>query len=190
MSPAPTGLPSDARTIRVADLNSGAGHAFRIEPDAGLREKIAAELSLGALRKLRFEGRITAEGARDWRLEGHLGATVVQDCVVTLDPVTTRIEEDVIRRYVADLPAPEAGEVEMPGDDTIEALPREIDLGAVMTEALALALPPFPRRPEAELGEVVVTEPGATPLRDADLKPFAALGALRGRLGPNDPDED
>lgn len=183
MASAQTGGHPPSHVIRVADLNPGSGRSFEIEPDADWRAAITAELDLTGLRKLRFTGRIVAEGKADWRLEGHLGATVVQDCVVTLEPVTTRIEEEVVRRYLTDLPEPEAGEVEMPEDDSIEPLPREIDLGVVMIEALSLALPPFPRKPDAELGEVVVTEPGAKPLRDADLKPFAGLASLRDKLG-------
>lgn len=190
MTPDQTGGRSPSQIIRVADLNAKAGRDFLIEPDAQWRARIAEELSILSLRKLRFEGRITAEGSHDWRLDAHLGATVAQECVVTLDPVTTRIEEEVTRRYLSDISEPEAGEVEMPEDDTVEALPREIDLAAVMIEALSLALPPFPRKAEAELGEVVVTEPGAAPLRDADLKPFAGLEALRDKLSGDSGDDD
>ena len=43
----------------------------------------------------------------------------------------------------------------------MEPLPQALDLGEVMVEALALALPPYPRAPGVELGEVVATEPGA-----------------------------
>ena len=190
MSPEPTGGRSPSHLVRVADLSAKSGRDFLIEPDADWRAQIAEDLSILSLRKLRFEGRIEAEGKRDWRLDAHLGATVVQECVVTLDPVTTRIEEDVTRRFLSGLPEPEPGEVEMPEDDTIEALPKEIDLAAIMIEALSLALPPFPRKPDAELGEVVVTEPGAEPLKDADLKPFAGLEALRDKLGRGDDGED
>lgn len=190
MSAAQTGGPLPPHVVRVADLGTAAPRTFAIEPDAGERARIAEELDLIALRKLHFEGRIVAEGARDWRLEAHLGATVVQACVVTLDPVTTRIDEAVVRRYLTDLPDPGPAEIEMPEDDTVEPLPREIDLGAVMIEALSLALPPFPRRPDAELGEVVVTEPGAAPLRDADLKPFAGLAGLKDRLTGDGGDAD
>jgi hypothetical protein len=44
------------------------------------------------VRKLRFIGTLEPEGAQDWRLTADLGATVVQPCVVTLAPVTTRLE--------------------------------------------------------------------------------------------------
>jgi uncharacterized metal-binding protein YceD (DUF177 family) len=86
---------------------------------------------------------------------------VVQPCVVTLEPVTTRIEEPVERRFRAELPEPLPGaEVEMPEDDALEPLPETLDLGRVMTEALALAVPEYPRAGRRELGAAVFTEPG------------------------------
>ncbi|MEO1238284.1 MAG: YceD family protein, partial [Pseudomonadota bacterium] len=135
-----------------------------------------------------LEGRMIPEGQSDWRLEAKLGATVVQTCVVTLTPVTTRIDVPVTRRYLAYMePVPDAGEIEMPEDDTIEPLPGAIDLHAVLAEALALALPDFPRAPDASLENHTFTEPGKAPLSDADIKPFAALKALRdSQSGPDD----
>jgi uncharacterized metal-binding protein YceD (DUF177 family) len=152
-----------------------------LDPDAGGRAAVAAELGIPGIRKLRLEGRLVPEGRQDWRLEAHLGATVVQDCVATLAPVVTRIEEDLERRYVVGLPEPEPGEREM-GPEDVEPLPSALDVGAVMLEALALALPPFPRAEGVELGEVVVTAPGAEPLTEERARPFAGLGdALKKR---------
>ena len=168
------------RILRLADLSERRPTAFAIEPDAEERAALAAELGLSALRKLRFEGELRPLGKRDWHLAGRLGATVVQPCVVTLDPVTTRIDEEVARSFVRDLPdLPPGTEVEMPEDDTVEPLPETLDLGRVMTEALALAIPLYPRRDDAELGAAVFTEAGATPLTDEAAKPFAGLARLR-----------
>lgn len=180
----PEGRPAAALprlVVRLGEGGSRQGIPVLLEPDAGSRAAVAAELGIPAVRKLRLDGRLVPEGRQDWRLEAHLGATVVQDCVVTLAPVTTRIEEDVERRYVVGLPAPEPGEHEMGADD-VEPLPSALDLGAVMLEALALALPPFPRAEGVELGEVVVTAPGTEPLTEERARPFAGLGdALKKR---------
>ena len=136
---------------------------------------MAAELGIPGVRKLRLEGRLVPEGRQDWRLEATLGATVVQDCVVTLAPVVTRIDEAVERRYLAQLPEMEGGEHEMGAED-VEPLPGALDAGEVMLEALALALPPFPRAEGAELGEVVAAAPGVEPLTAERARPFAGLG--------------
>lgn len=174
------------RTGRIVQLGEGAPRReqdFEITPEADARADLAATLDILGIRKLRFAGRLIPTGRRDWTLEANLGATVVQECGVTLDPVTTRIDEPVRRRYLREMPQVEtAGEVEMPEDETIEPLPQVLELEAVMREALALALPLFPRAEGADLGEAVYTEPGKAPMRDEDARPFANLSSLRDKL--------
>lgn len=178
-------LPSQA--LRVADLSTTKPTRFALEPDAPTLAAIAEELGLTALRKLRFKGELRATGKRDWLMEAELGATVVQPCVVTLAPVTTRIDEKLTRRFVADLSyGSDEEEVEMPEDDSIEPLGDHIDPAQVMIEALALALPLYPRADGAELGESVFTEPGQKAMTDEETKPFAGLAALRDQLSKKD----
>jgi uncharacterized metal-binding protein YceD (DUF177 family) len=155
---------------------------FTLEPDADARRAAAARLGIDAVRKLRFEGTLAPEGTRDWRLEARLGATVVQPCVVTLAPVTTRIDTVVLRAYLADFVEPEEDEAEMPEDETQEPLPDRLDLADVMLEALALALPDYPRAEGAELGGAAFAEPGVKPITDEDARPLAGLAALRDLL--------
>ncbi|MEM9344704.1 MAG: YceD family protein [Pseudomonadota bacterium] len=158
-------------------------HDILIEPDADARAALAGVLGITAVKKLRVSGALTPVGRVDWTLDAQLGATVVQPCVVTLDPVTTRIDEAITRSYVADPPAlPDAGEVEMPEDDSIEALPDTLDLNALLEEALSLGLPPYPRAEGAELEGAQVTEPGVAPLTDEDTKPFAGLKDLKDKM--------
>ena len=75
---------------------------------------------------------------------------MVQSCVVTLDPVTTRIDQPVRRTFLPETAArgPEIV-VDPEEDDEIEPLTDRIDLGRVAVEALALALPAYPRKPGA-----------------------------------------
>ena len=178
--------PLPRHVIRLAELSQRRDSQALIEPNAGARAAVARQLDIPGIRKLRFAATLTPEGASGWRLTGELGATVVQECVVTLEPVVTRIDETVTRRYMPGLSEPEGSEVEMPEDDTVEPLPAAIDIAQVMIEALALALPDYPRAPEAGSGDVAVSEPGVEPLRDADLKPFAGLKGLRDKLGGGD----
>lgn len=171
-----------APTVTLSRLPRGSDTAFDLSPDAAARDALARMLKIDALRKLRFAGRLIPEGARDWRLEATLGATVVQPCVVTLAPVTTRLDQPVARRYAEDAALPEDDEAEMPEDDTLEPLPATLDLGAVMAEALALALPLYPRAEGATLDRQVFAAPGVTPMSDEDARPLAGLAALRNRL--------
>lgn len=167
--------------LRLAKLDRSRPTAFDLVPDAATRAALVRELDLAALRKLRFAGRLIPTGRADWRLEGELGATLVQPCGITLEPVTTRIDDPVERSYLADIAVNDSpAEQEMPQDDSIEPLPDTLDLAAVMTEALMLAVPDFPRAPGAGMGEITAAAPGTAPLTDDDTKPFAGLrDALR-----------
>lgn len=156
---------------------------FRWQADAEARAALAQALDLQAVDRLSLEGEILPEGRDDFRLEARLKAEAVQSCVVTLAPVPAKVDVPVLRRYLADLPEPTGEEVEIPEDDSQEPLPETIDLEGVAAEALALALPDYPRAEGAELGEAVYAEDGVAPLRDADLNPFAALAGLLKREG-------
>jgi len=187
--PAPkTAAKADApwrHPLRLADLPSGKPTRLTLEPEAEARAALARALELDDLRKLRFAVELKPAGKQDWQLSGQLGATVVQPCVVTGQPVTTRIEEPVIRRYTAhlpDIPAEPGAELEMPEDDTLEPLPDTLDLGAVMQEALALALPLYPRAEGVDPVELSAAPPGTAPMSDEDARPFAALKGLRDKL--------
>ncbi|MFD1914374.1 YceD family protein [Halodurantibacterium flavum] len=169
--------------LRVADLPGRKPSRFEIVPDDGQLQAIAAAIGASNLRKVRMKGELRPLGRTDWELEAELGATVVQPCIVTLAPVTTRIDEPLSRRWLRDMPEPAGDEAEMPADDGAEPLGPVIDLGIVLTEALALALPLYPRAPGAELGEAGFAPPGAEPLSEDKIRPFAALAALRDKLG-------
>ncbi len=182
--PAPR-RPTDRTRLRVTELRQSGESPFLLEPDAEARADLATSLGIQAVRKLRFEGILTPRGKEGWQLEAKLGATVVQSCIVTLDPVTTRIDTTVLRRFVPArwLEEPEAGsETEVPEDDSLEPLGEVIDLSSVMQEELALALPPYPRKEGVELGEAQFAEPGVTPITDDDVRPFAGLADLKKKM--------
>ena len=171
--------------LPMRDLTDGQPHAFKIVPHGAELGELAAALGLSAVKKLRFEGVLEPAGKRDWRLKARLGATVVQPCEATLVPVTTRVEDDVARLFIAGLTEKfeEDSEDEMPEDDTVEPLPAAINLAQIAEEALALAAPAYPRAEGAELGVTQFTEAGKEAMSDDDAKPFAGLKALRDKLG-------
>lgn len=176
--------------LRVASLRTGSPTRFDLRPDDAARKAIADDLGLVALRKLRFAGELIPEGRDAWRLDATLGATVVQPCVVTLDPVTTRIDEPVERTWRPQeaLSDPASGsEVEAPDDD-IDALPDVIDLRAVLTEALALSLPLYPHADGAEAAAQALDSAAAPLPEDERPNPFAALEGMKAKLGQA-PDE-
>ncbi len=175
---APGGADLPSLPFKVTAIAGRTSTHVRFHPSGPERQAIAQVLGLISLPVLTFDGDIRPAGKRDMVLEGKLAATVVQPCSVTLDPVTTTLKEAVRRHYLADYKLPEADELEIPEDDSTEALPEVIDAAAVTIEALTLALPLYPRAPGVELGEAVFTQPGTAALREGDLKPFAGLAGL------------
>lgn len=164
--------------FRVAAIAGRSATHVKFAPDAATRAAIAVELDLLDLPQLMFDGEIRPSGKRDLILTGTLTALAIQPCSVTLQPVKTRVAETVTRKYLADFQIGEGEEVEIPEDDTVEPLGDVIDAAAVAIEALALALPLYPRAPGVEPLEIQAGPPDVEPLRDADLKPFAGLAKL------------
>lgn len=173
---------SSKRVFRVADLSQNQQTKFLITPESEELAELAKAVKVTSLKKLRFEGRISGLAKRDWGLNADLGFTVVQPCVVSLEPVTTRVDISVERQFVAGYEAPEEEEFELTDDENTEALGSEINVEEVMLEALALALPLYPRKDSAELSETNFTEPGKKAMTDEDTRPFAGLESLRDKL--------
>ncbi len=167
-----------SQPFRRAALGQRKPTRFDLQPTADERAAIAGSLGLIDLPAVRLRGEIRPAGRSDFTLEAVLDADVVQPCVLTLAPVPAHIAETVRRRYLADWQEPEGDEVEMPEDDTTEPLGEAIDAGAVLVEALTLALPLCPRAPGAEFTGRIAAEPGAEPLTDEKLRPFAGLADL------------
>ena len=168
--------------LRLADLPTRKDTQINYIPDAEAMKLLATEMDLSALRKMRLEGTLQPLGNKDCQLQARLGATVVQPCVVTLEPVTTRIEETIFRQYLSGWEAPTDAEAEMDGDDTSEPLPEALDLAEIAAEVLALAVPRYPRAEGATLGQTDFTESGIEPMTDEDVKPFAGLASLKAKL--------
>ncbi|WP_050528337.1 YceD family protein [Pseudorhodobacter aquimaris] len=177
--------------LRVAGLSNRKPNRFDLAPDAAMRAQIAQYLGINAIAKLRLTGEIRPKGRHDFTLHAMLEASAEQACSITLAPVVTEIKEEVLRVFLADWKETEGEEMQMPEDDSMEALGEVIDLGHVTVEALSLALPAFPRAPGAVLEDAQFAAPGTTPLRDGDLKPFAGLAGLKAKLEQGkEPDND
>lgn len=180
MSKAADPTPEFSRPLRLSRQNRNAPLPFEAVATNDEMEKLVDLLDLLSLRKLRFDGALTAVDGGGWHLKGMLGATVSQACVVTLAPVQTRVDRPVTRLYLP------GGELSITGaeldldpedDDTIETLTDQIDLGLIATEELALALPPYPRAKGVPEAAEPTPEPG-----ESRQKPFAGLAELRKKM--------
>ncbi len=115
-----------------------------------------------------------------FHVEGRVRARIGQTCVVTLDPIENAIDEPIDWIFAPPEQIPEmAALVEEAAESDVEIPdPPEpiengvIDLGRIATDALYLAVDPYPRKPDA------VFEPPVVP-EDPEDHPFAALKALQ-----------
>jgi uncharacterized metal-binding protein YceD (DUF177 family) len=113
---------------------------------------------------------VTRRGAGA-HVSGRVSALVGQTCVVSLDPVESQIDEAVEVTF-----SPPAAAAAADNDEPPEPLVGgRLDLGALATEFLLLAIDPYPRKPGAEFAPPKVEDTGE--------RPFAALEKLKQRLG-------
>jgi uncharacterized metal-binding protein YceD (DUF177 family) len=152
------------------------GRSFTLVADARAREALAKLAGLRSLPRLEAQFELTPRSRDRLHVAGTISATVGQDCVVTLEPIENEIEEQVDLVF-APPAAPtivhEEGErVEVTEVDAPEPLiGNSVDLGAIASEFLMLAIDPYPRKAG------VAFEP---PTKEADTGgPFAALAALK-----------
>lgn len=151
-----------------------------IKADQAIRNAIAdvGDLRDVVLAQASFD--VTPKSGGRFHVSGNVRARIGQTCVVTLDPMESDIDEaiDLIFAPPEQIPQMAAlvDEAEHSDGDTPD--PPEpiengiIDLGRVATDALYLAVDPYPRKPDA------VFEPLVEAV-DPEDHPFAALKALK-----------
>lgn len=156
-----------------------AGQSFALAADGEVRDAIARTVGLRDLSRLEANFSVTPQSSGGLRILGRVSATVAQTCIVTLEPVTNEVEEEVDLLFmpqsagVAEVGEAGAGGIPAnirPGDPE-PLIGGLIDLGALATEFLVLGLDPYPRKPGA------VFEPPHEERRDES--PFAALAGLK-----------
>ena len=158
------------------------GRHFALVADAAARAAIAKSAELRALSRLEATFDVTRRDPGGLHVVGRVQASVGQSCVVTLDPIENEIDE-VVDLYFVPGAAPALGEaagritLEVASHDVEPLRDDTIDLGAIATEVLILAIDPYPRKSEA------VFE--APPDEDKTEHPFAALAKLK-REGRHD----
>lgn len=172
------------RPIPVRALSRKRPLPFDITPEPDEKPAIARFLGIEALRSLRFRGELIPSGREDWRVEGRLQAEVVQSCVVTLQPVARTVDETVRRDYVPEqeFSLPEHVDLAPDAEDDPDPYGTQIDPGLLALESLALTLDPYPRAPGVPPAEFRAAPPGAEPLAEDELKPFARLAVLKEKL--------
>jgi uncharacterized metal-binding protein YceD (DUF177 family) len=137
---------------------------------AGLREILSASASLDVMPR----------GGGRFHVAGHVRARVGQTCVVTLDPIENDIDEPIDLIFAPPEQIPELSDLVDDAAESEEEIPDPpepivngiIDLGRLATDALFLAIDPYPRKPGAMFEPRVEAD-------DPEDHPFAALKALK-----------
>ncbi|WKA31506.1 YceD family protein [Bradyrhizobium roseum] len=162
-----------------------------IEADHAVRNAVADVGGLREVLLVQASFDVTPERGGRFHVAGRVRARVGQTCVVTLEEIESDIDEPVDLVFAPPEQIPEMAalvdEAEE-GDDEAPDPPEPIengtiDLGRIATDALYLAVDPYPRKAGA------VFEPVVEPA-DPEDHPFAALKALKAepkKSGPRKP---
>lgn len=157
-------------------------------PSHGLKDRIAFTkkqcleianiLGIEDVSRFEFDYELKQTGQGRYRLTGDLTAHVTQQCVITLDPVESQIDE----KLEIDLwPPADVEEAERSAEEEGRSvlldgpeplLGDQIDIGQLAYEHLAASLDPYPRKQNAKFEGAFEDEQ-----RDSDdtVRPFAGL---------------
>lgn len=158
------------------------GNRIDLIADGGECAAIAERLGLLSLDRLEAHAVLSRDGEKV-QATGRLKAALKQSCVATGEPVPAYVDEPFELLF---LPEPRNGsaddEIEL-GEADLDTMFHDgaaIDLGLAIADSLALALDPYPRSPSAD---TALKEAGV--LSEEEAGPFAALAALKAKLGGN-----
>jgi uncharacterized metal-binding protein YceD (DUF177 family) len=150
------------------------GRRFELTADETTRDAVAAVAGLRSLPRLQAAFDVVRRGRDGLHVVGTVSARVGQNCVITLEPIEDDIETSVDLVFLP----PREQAAEESADAPEPLLEGSVDLGAVATEFLVLAVDPYPRKPGAIFH--------APETADAGGHPFAALAALKKVQGGTD----
>lgn len=167
--------------VNVGHISSNPVTVF-LEADPKEKKALADRWDVNRVDAVTAELTLTGWKKDGVRIKGRVQADIEQSCVVSLEPVTSHIDETFEALFVpegsklARIVTDESGEmvVEAEGPDLPETFTGDsIDVGAVCEEFIVLAIDPYPRKDGAAL------EPQAEP-EEGDRtapSPFAGLKA-------------
>jgi uncharacterized metal-binding protein YceD (DUF177 family) len=157
--------------VRVEDVPEGGLH-LDLAPNEAVRAALAKLAGIVAVPRLQASLDLRRDG-RGLHVTGQVTASVIQNCVVTLEPLENPVAESLDIVFVPAKLADAEGEVSHdPEVEEPEALvDGAADLGAIAAEYLLLGIDPYPRKPGVEFA--------APEVKDSGINPFAALAGLK-----------
>jgi uncharacterized metal-binding protein YceD (DUF177 family) len=151
-----------------------------LEADQAVRNAVADVGGLREVLSVQASFDVTPTSGGRFHVAGRVRARVGQTCVVTLEEIETDIDEPIDLIFAPPEQIPEMATLVDEAEEGDEETPDPpepiengmIDLGRVATDALYLAVDPYPRKPGAVFEPVVEAA-------DPEDHPFAALKVLK-----------
>jgi len=151
--------------------------------DAAACMALAVYLKVDSVENFRAELIITRWRKHGAKVQGTVSADIVQQCVVTLAPVHSKVTETADARFLpvamlekASSDGPEVVVDPLADDPPEPFVGRTVHLGPLVLEYLALGIEPYPRAPGAELPVSLIP---VNPQNEKRANPFQALAQLR-----------
>lgn len=182
--------PEFSRIVKTDEMVKGK-EKLVIEANEKERAALAERFELVSIDSLRAELEVKTASNGEVTVRGPMSADIVQSCVATLEPVPETVEDTVEVLF-----SPHVSEDDMPSNpDDLENLSEEelmalleqpeplvdgkIDLGEVVSQFLAVAMDPYPRKEDAELPDSIRSEED---VEEDKPNPFAQLAGLKEQL--------
>jgi uncharacterized metal-binding protein YceD (DUF177 family) len=165
--------------VAVAQLPDTGLHRD-IEADIAARNAIADVSDLREVLSASASFDVMPRSGGRFHVTGHVKARVGQTCVVTLEPIENDIDAPIDLIFAPPDQIPQLADLVDEAAESDEEIPDPpepivggiIDLGRLATDALLLAIDPYPRKPDAVFEPMIETP-------DPEDHPFAALKALK-----------
>lgn len=183
-------MPRDDRSrgfshlVRAADVPPD-GLEISVEVAEAERAVLAERFGVTAVERMTLAGTVRPWRRDGLRVEAVVSARIEQACVVSLEPVWSDIEETFAATFAPPGRDREADGREIVIDALEEDEPPETmidgaaDIGAVAAEYLALAIDPYPRRPEARLEDELPVDETTETDEKQEVSAFEALRRLK-----------
>lgn len=148
---------------------------FHFQPNKRLLETLGQRMNVLSFLKLKFFGFLKLESKSRWNLNGQLVFMVRQECVVTLEPVVSKVKSTVKRVYVdkgfLNVNRKTDGNI---SEDDYEEFEGAIDLVPLLFEEISLTTPEYPKVNDIDKIRVA-TEKTIDSTENLENNPFAIL---------------
>ena len=142
--------------VAVAQIPETGLHR-EIEADQAVRNAVAEVGGLREVLSVQASFDVTPKSGGRFHVAGHVRARIGQTCVVTLDPIENDIDEAIDLIFAPPEQIPQMAALVDEAEESDEETPDPpepiengiIDLGRLATDALYLAVDPYPRKPDA-----------------------------------------